>query len=109
MQGDFSFQFTHPGRGATAEASPALASAPRFQFTHPGRGATPTESTITRTHRWFQFTHPGRGATAFSGLLPDQLMVSIHAPREGCDDLAVIPLYEDVRFQFTHPGRGATS
>ena len=34
--------------------------------------------------------------------------VSIHAPREGCDDLeAITPLCRS-KFQFTHPGRGAT-
>ena len=33
----------------------------------------------------FQFTHPGRGATSnqFYGRTKD--VVSIHAPREGCD------------------------
>ena len=33
----------------------------------------------------FQFTHPGRGATATPKLLHDYPLVSIHAPREGCD------------------------
>ena len=35
-----------------------------FQFTHPGRGAT----VLGELHRWgsvFQFTHPGRGATPY--------------------------------------------
>ena len=37
------------------------------------------------------------------------LLVSIHAPREGCDVLEV-DLGDDRReFQFTHPGRGATT
>ena len=33
-----------------------------FQFTHPGRGATASGSSIVLINR-FQFTHPGRGAT----------------------------------------------
>ena len=56
-----SFQFTHPGRGATA---------------HIGRGEVSIE---------FQFTHPGRGATLIEALRRAYRLVSIHAPREGCD------------------------
>ena len=33
----------------------------------------------------FQFTHPGRGATVSYNLSTEVLIVSIHAPREGCD------------------------
>ena len=56
----------------------------------------------------FQFTHPGRGATALPlwYALPDQ--VSIHAPREGCDQKATGYHPTTYEFQFTHPGRGAT-
>ena len=34
--------------------------------------------------------------------------VSIHAPREGCDSLAIKAIAMPAEFQFTHPGRGAT-
>ena len=35
--------------------------------------------------------------------------VSIHAPREGCDQTTLAPIsITATRFQFTHPGRGAT-
>ena len=37
-----------------------------------------------------------------------ELVVSIHAPREGCD-FAVCFVCSASAFQFTHPGRGATS
>ena len=37
-----------------------------------------------------------------------RLVVSIHAPREGCDGLFLITRGGYGRFQFTHPGRGAT-
>ena len=56
----------------------------------------------------FQFTHPGRGATALKNALSRTLIVSIHAPREGCDVTCTDMLTATLRFQFTHPGRGAT-
>ena len=101
------FQFTHPGRGATEgqclhshhacsfnSRTPGgvrqwslgeCIDAPEFQFTHPGRGAT-FRTVLRRRRPKFQFTHPGRGATPkdyFTGVVPS---VSIHAPREGCDN-----------------------
>ena len=79
-----------------------------FQFTHPGRGAT-----IAKMHdeacKMFQFTHPGRGATLASDVLPFMRDVSIHAPREGCDQGANAAVNAYMQFQFTHPGRGATN
>ena len=36
-------------------------------------------------------------------------IVSIHAPREGCDSKTLAYICVVERFQFTHPGRGATS
>ena len=100
------FQFTHPGKGATAlsllrvcciccfnSRTPGgvrhihrleFVTHKRFQFTHPGRGATKTMTKKTRTRK-FQFTHPGRGATEGRGVPRPQARVSIHAPREGCD------------------------
>ena len=79
-----------------------------FQFTHPGRGATISESCFTFADR-FQFTHPGRGATTDDACADRQEAVSIHAPREGCDELGDLPTLIYRTFQFTHPGRGATS
>ncbi|KDU79502.1 hypothetical protein HMPREF1121_00238 [Porphyromonas sp. KLE 1280] len=55
-----------------------------FQFTHPGRGATGYKS-LGNIKPKFQFTHPGRGATDNEAILSNFLVVSIHAPREGCD------------------------
>ena len=80
----YSFQFTHPGRGATKKAF-ALTICSRFQFTHPGRGATDTACPCTHTR-----------------------VVSIHAPREGCDVTKAFVAMLTLLFQFTHPGRGAT-
>ena len=35
-------------------------------------------------------------------------IVSIHAPREGCDTEYFMMVDQRAKFQFTHPGRGAT-
>ena len=55
-----------------------------FQFTHPVRGATKYEA-LSLALTTFQFTHPVRGATSFVLVLVDSYRVSIHAPRAGCD------------------------
>ena len=57
------FQFTHPGRGATNGVDYRTSSL-QFQFTHPGRGATQFNPFRLLAYQ-FQFTHPGRGATSF--------------------------------------------
>ena len=46
---------------------------------------------VPHEERTFQFTHPGRGATAELFGHPSAEVVSIHAPREGCD-LPSLPL-----------------
>ena len=78
------FQFTHPGKGATATVIALNIISLLFQFTHPGKGAT--------VHAFggvfsigFQFTHPGKGATKAQHTDSRALRVSIHAPWEGCD------------------------
>ena len=57
----------------------------------------------------FQFTHPGRGATLPQICVRLIQAVSIHAPREGCDQSSRETHATETPFQFTHPGRGATS
>ena len=78
----------------------------------------------------FQSTHPVRGATSHRGDAPDRQSISIHAPREGCDQRTTgrahihrISIHAPregcdpcwstaygmrVEFQSTHPVRGAT-
>ena len=56
----------------------------------------------------FQFTHPGRGATSSLLTSAKATLVSIHAPREGCDTDRRTFVLNGFVFQFTHPGRGAT-
>ena len=42
-------------------------------------------SFLLRSPRQFQFTHPGKGATRLPSLERHRVLVSIHAPWEGCD------------------------
>ena len=79
-----------------------------FQFTHPVWGATPY-AVYPRPKEQFQFTHPVRGATARRLYMDKVPMVSIHAPRAGCDIDGADGIYLLTQFQFTHPVRGATS
>ena len=53
------FQFTHPGRGATSDASVIVVLQISFQFTHPGRGATNIYGGIHRILRGFNSRTPG--------------------------------------------------
>ena len=104
--GTSEFQFTHPGRGATGQVVIVIAQcdvsihAPRegcdsmrrgplahlsgFNSRTPGGVRLLSVCTWCRMSR-FQFTHPGRGATRPAGYHRKVHLVSIHAPREGCD------------------------
>ncbi len=123
------FQSTHPARGATPEFD-RFGVMTLFQSTHPARGATIMLTNITtqrihfnpRTPRGvrrggcsilasntlFQSTHPARGATRDWANRCMMELISIHAPREGCDYNPVYWLYPLLSFQSTHPARGAT-
>ena len=80
------FQFTHPVRGATMGGKSYKVTSV-FQFTHPVRGATRLDGDvlILQPSFQFQFTHPVRGATARDHTRRRKSLVSIHAPRAGCD------------------------
>ena len=56
----------------------------------------------------FQFTHPVWGATRGYDVLDSAEIVSIHAPRVGCDLKDNLQTEEATKFQFTHPVWGAT-
>ena len=102
-----------------------------FQSTHPARGATTSGRAYRALTTKFQSTHPARGATFIGLLFAHIYTISIHAPREGCDDPdfvytigeTVISIHAPregcdskingvsattVKFQSTHPARGAT-
>ena len=52
----------------------------------------------------FQFTHPGRGATPRMDASDEQARVSIHAPREGCDDRGIYYIPSSESFNSRTPG-----
>ena len=64
----------------------------------PGDCATPTA--LAR----FQFTHPGRGATLLEQNVKVIVVVSIHAPREGCDARSSARLPDTQSFNSRTPG-----
>ena len=123
------FQFTHPGKGATSQSCSRLFIGASFNSRTLGRVRHKGDRT-EYISRWFQFTHPGKGATGKDAREVARVVVSIHAPWEGCDTSATtrhrrkrvsihapwegcddyerphIPRY--LLFQFTHPGKGAT-
>ena len=103
------FQFTHPGRGATATLHGLFRDESSFNSRTPG-GVRPPNQAVSSCPGKFQFTHPGRGATShwsksifrpmgFNSRTPGGVRlrafdltsrvqrVSIHAPREGCDTI----------------------
>ena len=102
----FAFQSTHPVWGATPPHKKNVSAKP-FQSTHPVWGATrgralrrPRRSHFNprtpygvrrcvwgwlRAPRVFQSTHPVWGATVVGCYVQKWLIISIHAPRMGCD------------------------
>ena len=147
------FQSTHPVRGATSGCTSFHSPPAEFQSTHPVRGATtsaagrfctysnfnprtpcgvrpfaPIECILKSS---FQSTHPVRGATMSVALKAAWALISIHAPRAGCDCFVPFPQFigranfnprtpcgvrlgkrildmSISKFQSTHPVRGAT-
>ena len=125
----YSFQFTHPGKGATLTSSRINgntavsihapwegcdhqhqrgSSAPEtFQFTHPGKGATSRPPCTYQTSN-VSIHAPWEGCDVRHHRLETEILVSIHAPWEGCDRQRWILTWSPSTFQFTHPGKGAT-
>ena len=64
----------------------------------------------SRAHLIASFNSRTPGGVRLFGLeeVWDMDVVSIHAPREGCDFFPDDSFVAKSEFQFTHPGRGAT-
>ena len=125
-----SFQFTHPGKGATSDSLQRLDLDNGFNSRTLGRVRLGQIRVLISSMK-FQFTHPGKGATRDEPREPTECDVSIHAPWEGCDlcrraqrELrlcfnsrtlgrvrpgACLLHGLQQEFQFTHPGKGATT
>ena len=79
----------------------------QFQSTHPVRGAT--IHGIAKCLRIIISIHaPREGCDDIAKLLRDKIAISIHAPREGCDSICPPTIIRFMTFQSTHPVRGAT-
>ena len=123
------FQSTHPARGATPftpeilDAIPISIHAPRegcdVRTIHRGRiigyfnprtprGVRHDYFTSALPAPQFQSTHPARGATDPGLTIAPGPIISIHAPREGCDFDVQQEVSYLLGFQSTHPARGAT-
>ena len=124
------FQSTHPVWGATPQdcltlvIDPISIHAPGvgcdvntyvirtfFQYFNPRTpcGVRPLRRYRIGSGLRFQSTHPVWGATCSRQTKININSISIHAPRVGCDDGAMIFLMEKVVFQSTHPVWGATT
>ena len=79
------FQFTHPGRGATAKKAGGYTGIAGFNSRTPGGVRHATTSVAPASTIGFNSRTPG-GVRPVSSLgAGDDFGVSIHAPREGCD------------------------
>ena len=68
----------------------------------------PQPAVLLPAKQRFQSTHPVRGATAVGAVIAAVNIISIHAPRAGCDRARQRSTAGTVLFQSTHPVRGAT-
>ena len=84
------FQSTLPARGATGVLEEGGVSQ-IFQSTLPARGATMPWPVWSPTPPQFQSTLPARGATARCCVTSNTVTISIHAPREGSDNVLLRP------------------
>ena len=99
-----SFQFTHPGKGATGVSKRIYSVLRRFNSRTLGR-LRPLLYRSDFGGQAFQFTHPGKGATDVSNLIGVMDAVSIHAPWEGCD-VVVVYAKESARVSIHAPWEG---
>ena len=96
------FQSTLPARGATPFVGSSLDPLGVFQSTLPARGATASFSFHAPSFL-FQSTLPARGATGAAFRQLPAGMISIHAPREGSDNITLITLHRRKYFNPRSP------
>ena len=92
-----------PREGCDRRGLRLFASKPSFQFTHPGRGAT-TRLDAVRPPAGVSIHAPREGCDLMEITLQSSGVVSIHAPREGCDYTFVLGLGRLYRFNSRTPG-----
>ena len=79
------FQSTHPVRGATSSSCGAAPVAGVFQSTHPVRGATRPSCAKTACACLISIHAPRAGCDRLVPFIRGERAISIHAPRAGCD------------------------
>ena len=79
-----------------------------FQSTHPVWGATSWELVMEDFNKCFNPRTPCGVRLDVRRAARSRSVVSIHAPRVGCDDIAASRLMISKAFQSTHPVWGAT-
>ena len=101
------FQSTHPARGATAHKRDH---ARRILYFNPRtpRGVRLTLPTARAPQNTISIHAPREGCDQDIHPLLRDMYISIHAPREGCDEVQPWMFGHPVQFQSTHPARGAT-
>ena len=80
------FQFTHPGRGATP-ATRVLATDERVSIHAPREGCDTSHSILVLREQSFNSRTPGGVRLAVVKTSEISIDVSIHAPREGYDSV----------------------
>ena len=103
----YSFQSTHPSRGATREQGGA-AGRHRISIHAPLAGCDHYEVCHARKTWWISIHAPLAGCDAFFTGAVSRDGISIHAPLAGCDFVSGGVLTVLGIFQSTHPLRGAT-
>ena len=98
------FQSTHPVRGATAPTC-APHRAPRHFNPRTPCGVRQWTWNMSSSGARFQSTHPVRGATAVGAVIAAVNIISIHAPRAGCDEKP-IEFYFEVQISIHAPRAG---
>ena len=83
------FQSTLPARGATGFDKPHMRYTCLFQSTLPARGATVLTFAEAIMQNHFNPRSPHGERPDFNAILPQQLRISIHAPRTGSDTISV--------------------
>ena len=97
-----------PREGSDVSSPVSALSLPRvFLSTLPARGAT-TQGRFVLSGGVFLSTLPARGATVDELKELGKFDISIHAPREGSDEIGPYSAYAIAVFLSTLPARGAT-
>ena len=101
------FQSTPPARGATSSNAFLILFYSDFN-PRPPRGGRLLVANSRQRPSEFQSTPPARGATLGLQNMEQQIIISIHAPREGGDPKGDPKAPLRALFQSTPPARGAT-